>query len=325
MFSIIIPLFNKAPYITKAIESIFSQTFRKFEIIVVDDGSTDTGLEIVLDLIAKFDPSFILFRVVSQNNQGVSTARNNGVKAANYEFIAFLDADDWWAPDYLFEMKQLIDCFPYGALYGSSYYKVKNKQFIRANIGVEAKFESGPINYCAVYSKTMYQPIWTGAAIIRKSIFEFENGFKSSLKLGEDFDLWLRVAMKHKVILLNKPLAFYNQDCELVHRATGGSLYELDQNMLFSDYSAYSSDTYFRQIYEVLALYGLLNYYLVDKHSKQVTDILNGIDWSRHSFKYKMYYLILPKIVVEIWFDFLKIASRMKSIALRFKLLIINV
>src|ERR1035437_6016704 len=159
MFSIIIPLYNKAKYIQKAIHSILSQTFQEYEIIIVNDGSTDNSLEV----ISSCQLSTVNYQLINQENKGVSTARNNGVKLAKYDYIAFLDADDWWEPTYLEEMKALIDEFPDAGIYGSSYYIVKNGNKIPANIGVEKGFERGLINYCRVYAKTMYMPLWTGA------------------------------------------------------------------------------------------------------------------------------------------------------------------
>ncbi|MDO9153916.1 MAG: glycosyltransferase family A protein [Paludibacter sp.] len=322
MFTVIIPLYNKAAYVEKAIRSVLHQTYQEFELIVVDDGSTDDPLPPKGGSIAERleDRSFTphlggwggKVRVIKQQNQGVSVARNNGVKAAKYDYIAFLDADDWWEPTYLEEMKSLMDEFPEAGIYGSSYYKVKNGKLIPANIGVESDFERGCINYCKVYAKTMYMPLWTGATIISKSIFESEKGFKPTLKLGEDFDLWIRVAMKYPVAFLNKSLAYYNQDVELQHRAIGEKLYEPEQHMLFSDYGELNNNPDFRILYERLAVYGLLPYYLAGKNKKEVENILSGINWKNHAFKYRLYYTILPKGMVRMWMDFLKVGSILK-------------
>ena len=90
MFSIIIPLYNKEKYIVNTIKSVLNQSFSKFEVIVVDDGSSDNGV----NAVKKIDDSRI--KIITQKNQGVSAARNNGIKNAKYEYIAFLDADDLW-------------------------------------------------------------------------------------------------------------------------------------------------------------------------------------------------------------------------------------
>lgn len=294
----------------KAINSVLSQTYREFELIVVNDGSTDDSLEVVRNLqLSTFN-----FQLLTQSNLGVSIARNNGVKVAKYDYIAFLDADDWWEPTYLEEMKRLIEEFPQAGIYGSGYFLIKNGVKRIATVGVEADFKKGEINYCRTYSNTLCMPLWTGATIIRKTIFESEHGFKPSLKLGEDFDLWIRVVQKYPVVILNKSLSNYNQDVELAHRAIGEKLYEPHEHMLFTDYGALQSNPEFRFLYERLAVYGLLPYYLAGKNKKEVTRILSGIHWKNHAFKYKLYYKILPKSFVQVWITAMKLGSLLKSI-----------
>jgi glycosyltransferase involved in cell wall biosynthesis len=123
VFSIIIPLYNKAPYIAKAIQSVASQTFQEFELIVIDDGSTDDSYSIARQMLDALNPPLGGWGAVHQENQGVSTTRNNGVKLAKFPYICFLDADDWWEPTFLEEMKVLIDAFPEAGIYGSGIIK----------------------------------------------------------------------------------------------------------------------------------------------------------------------------------------------------------
>lgn len=314
MFSIIIPLYNKAKYIEKAILSVLNQSCQEFELIIVNDGSTDGGLEIVnqLFLAHNLTRNNIACTALSQLNQGVSTTRNNGVKNAKYEYIAFLDADDWWESTYLEEMKYLILEFPQAGIYGSSYYKVKNKKLIAAQIGVDPYFDRGLIDYLATYIKSLYMPLWTGTTIIKKSVFEFENGFKPHLKMGEDFDLWIRIAVKHPVAFINKPLGYYNQDVDLANRAVGDKLYRPIEHMLFTDYGELFLSSSFCQLYEILALYGLLPYYLTGTNKKEVECILSKIQWKNHAFKYRLYYRILPKFIIRLWIKFQKIGSLIK-------------
>ncbi len=332
MFSIIIPLYNKAPYIAKAIQSVAAQTFQKFELIIIDDGSTDDSLEKLRVTSYELGISFE-FRVLSsddnnstktkkvrvfqQENQGVSTTRNNGVKLAKFPYICFLDADDWWEPTFLEEMKALVKEFPDAGIYGSGYYKVKNKKLIQANIGIEKGFERGLINYFKVYAKTMYMPLWTGATILKKDIFESENGFRKTLKGGEDFDLWVRIASKFNVAFLNKPLAYYNQDVDLNNRAVGARFLKPEEHMIFTDYGELNENQDFKYLFEILAVYTLLPYYLANKNINQVNAILKDIHWEAHSFKTRLYYLIVPKFIVQIWFRTIKAAVNIKQNILR--------
>jgi glycosyltransferase involved in cell wall biosynthesis len=314
MFTIIIPLYNKAPYIEKAIRSVAAQTFQEFELIIINDGSTDDSFSIAQRALSSLTPPLGGWGAATQQNSGVSTTRNNGVKLAKYDYIAFLDADDWWEPNFLEEMNCLIEEYPDAGIYGSGYFKVRNGNFIPAKIGVKSDFVKGYINYFIIYSKTMWMPLWTGAVVVPKKIFNEMNGFKDELKLGEDFDLWVRIATKYKVAFLNKPLSNYNQDVELVYRAVGEKFYLPNEHMLFTDYGELKGNLDFLLLYEKLAVYSLLPYYLKDKNKNEVDTILSKINWVNHSFKYRFYYKILSKPLVKILIRLQIIGSKIKKI-----------
>jgi glycosyltransferase involved in cell wall biosynthesis len=319
MFSVIIPLYNKAPYIEKALQSVLQQTFRDFEIIVVDDGSTDNGAKIVKNI---FSPHYLAarqlqiplkgFQFISQPNQGVSTARNNGVKAAQGEYIVFLDADDWWNATFLEEMKILIDQFPEAGIYGSSYFKVKDGKNIPAQIGVENGFTIGLINYFQVYAKTLWMPLTSISVVIPKDVYTQENGFNPNIKLGEDFDLWVRIASKFPVAFLNRTLAYYNQDIDKKNRAVGDKFYRPREHFLFSDYQLLQTNEDFKFLYDRLTLYGLLPYYLRGINAVETDEILKKVNWEEQEFKYRLYYKILPRTIVKNYFSFLKVLYQIK-------------
>jgi len=182
------------------------------------------------------------------------------------------------------------------------------------NIGVEEGFSQGYINYCQVYAKTMWMPLWTGAVCIPKKIFDIENGFKPNLKLGEDFDLWVRIAFKHPVAFLNKPLAYYNQDVDVKNRAVGMRFYKPEEHMLFTDYDDMMKNEEFRFLFERLALYSLLPYYYNKINKEEVKNILLQIkNWKRHEIKYFVYYKILPKGVLKKYFQLMEILYQVKT------------
>ena len=122
-FSVIIPLFNKAPYVKKALESVSDQSFRDFELIVVDDGSTDDSLSVAKSVL---EGSAIDYQLIHQENAGVSTARYNGVATSHGDYICFLDADDRWTSSFLERMDVLIREYPNAGIYGTNYYIVKH-------------------------------------------------------------------------------------------------------------------------------------------------------------------------------------------------------
>ena len=215
-FSVIIPLYNKALYVAKAIQSVLAQVFTDFELVIVDDGSKDDSAEIA----SKHIENHSNCRLIRQENAGVSMARNNGVAASHGDYLCFLDADDWWEPTFLEEMSKLIEEFPDAGIYGTSYTIVnetKHKTRV-APIGVDSGFEKGYINYCQVYAKTLAMPLWTGAVSVPRSVFDEMGGFPKGVKLGEDFMLWIHIALKYKVAFLNKSLAYYNQDVDAANR-----------------------------------------------------------------------------------------------------------
>lgn len=299
MFSVIIPLYNKASYIKNAINSVLAQTFNEFEMIVINDGSTDNSLEEASQIVDS------RLKIITQENSGVSTARNNGVKLAKYPYICFLDADDWWEPTFLEEMHQLIENYPNAGIYGTNYYIVKNGKNRIAPIGVPEGFKDGEIDYCQVYAKTLCMPLWTGAVCIPKSVFDEEKGFKPTLKLGEDFDLWIRVAIKHKVVFLNKPLAFYNQDVEMANRCViDNKIYSPSTHFIFNlDYlSKQEADNKtLKNLLDNLRAYTLLRYHLQQAHIKEYKREVNKVDFSNQPLSVQMQYT-LPVWVLKQYY-----------------------
>lgn len=294
MFSVIIPLYNKAPYVAKAIESVLGQTYRDFEVIVIDDGSTDQSLEVA----KTFENKSIT--IISQPNSGVSTARNNGVKLAKYPYICFLDADDWWHPTFLEEMKRLITDFPDAGIYGSGYYIVKNGQERIAPIGVSQGFERGIIDYCEVYAKTLCMPLTSISVVIPKHIFDEEKGFKSQLKFGEDFDLWIRIALKYKVILVNKPLAYYNQDVDVNNRGVAmHKIYSPVNHFIFNLDYLYDSEKNnhrLKILLDKLRVYILLKYRMQRAFPKEYSAEIKKVDFSVQPLGVRLQYYL------PVWF-----------------------
>ena len=143
-FSVVIPLYNKASYLCKSIESVISQAYNDFECIIVDDGSTDSSAEIADGYSAKYQN----VRVVHQQNSGVAIARNKGVKESLGDYICFLDADDWWDPNFLLSVNETITKIPDAGIYGTNYYYYKHgKKEVRVNI------TTGVFDYFKEYSK----------------------------------------------------------------------------------------------------------------------------------------------------------------------------
>lgn len=312
-FSVVIPLYNKAPYVAKAIESVLMQSFVDYELVVMDDGSRDDSFAVALEAIDGHSKCH-LYR---QNNQGVSMARNNAVDLSQGRFLCFLDADDWWEPTFLEEMDKLVKEFPDAGIYGTNYTIVNETRHKTrvASVGVEEGFEKGYINYCQVYAKTMYMPLWTGAVCVPRVVFEEMRGFPAGIKLGEDFMLWIRIALKYRVAFLNKPLAYYNQDVEGVNRGVG-RLHTPKEHMLWNlslleDEEKHNLD--YKQLVDNLRTYSLMPYFVSKEYRLNAIRELDKVDWNRQPVEVrKRYHKPIIWLKTELWLR--GIGSRLKQL-----------
>lgn len=312
-FSVIIPLYNKSPYVAKAICSVLSQTFADYELIIVDDGSSDNSADIALQAIEGQGNC----RLIKQDNAGVSMARNNGVAASQGECLCFLDADDWWEPGFLAEMSKLIEEYPDAGIYGTNYTiinETKHKTRV-APIGVEPGFEKGYINYCQVYAKTLTMPLTSITVAIPRLVFDEMGGFPKGIKLGEDFLLWIHIALKYKVAFLNKPLAYYNQDVDSLHSGTHKKSYDPNTFMTFhfdqfKDDEARNLDL--KMLLDRIRVYTLMNFRKHNLYPERVHNEISKVDFSNVDSKYKFYYHA-PCWIVNAYFRVLSLLSQIKQ------------
>ena len=310
-FSVIIPLYNKGPYVSKALASVNAQTFRDFELVVVDDGSTDDSF-----MVAKYtmDSVEVEHKLISQENAGVSTARNNGVSASHGDYICFLDADDWWAPTFLERMDWLINEYPEAGIYGTNYYYVKNG---RQRVCVTTA-ETGYINYCKVYAEKLQMPLWTGAVCMPRRIFDEFGGFRTHLRLGEDFDLWIKVALKYKVAFLNEALSFYFQDADAAWRLVG-RLHDPQAHMLWNlEYleEEEKSNPDYKRLIDNLRTYSLLPYYLSKQYHDAAKRELAKVDWEKQPGPVRKQYK-MPAFFLRSKQAFMKSGSFLKQWVIR--------
>lgn len=202
MFSIIIPLYNKESSIYNTIQSVLNQTFRKFEVIVINDGSTDKSYEIVKN----FEDSRI--KIINQLNKGVSAARNRGIDLAQYEWIAFLDGDDEWYPSKLAEYNVNFSKFPQSnwGFAGYNFFRNGNLKKKILFTSPTSKLEN------VIESLELGLKIHTSSVVIRK-FFLVENNIKFSLGINssEDREVWIKCACCDKnPVYINKCLSKYN-------------------------------------------------------------------------------------------------------------------
>lgn len=206
-FTVVIPLYNKQDYIADTLKTVFAQTFTNFEVIVVNDGSTDNGGTIV----KTFNDDRLTY--IETVNRGVSAARNTGIDAATGTLIAFLDADDYWLPGHLKELYDLYHQYPQSGILASRYF-IKNPAL---NNYVKPVFKDIADDYKGIVphlfgSSLNYRITWTSALAVPKSVLSESCGFSEHVTHPEDIEMWIRIAIKYPVTIGNQYTAIYNYE-----------------------------------------------------------------------------------------------------------------
>lgn len=185
--SVIIPTYNRADLLRQAIRSVLLQTYDNFEIIIVDDGSTDNTSAVV----GSFSDDRI--RYFWQENQERSAARNNGIREARGEYLAFLDSDDVWLSDRLAIQTKLLECHSQSPLAHGKYLRIDENNALVSPM--EAYHRSNDIEV-RDYSQDLELGCCVGilTVLVRRSAFEAVGGFDQQLSLAEDWDMWLRIS-----------------------------------------------------------------------------------------------------------------------------------
>lgn len=277
MISVVIPLFNKQDSIKSTIESVLAQSLKDFELIVVDDGSTDGSL----DSIKTINDSRI--RLIEKQNGGVSSARNEGIRNASYEYVAFLDGDDLWDSDYLKEIVHLTENFPEAGIMGTSYYITHNGQKTIASKPLEDGF-FGIIDN-AFWDKGHL--FWTSAVCCKKSALEEVGMFDERIAYGEDLDTWWRIMLKYPAAFSNNPLAEYRMDECNRAMTRKKPLEKMHINYLEKYADARKNNDAFRHFIDKECMWWLFKYALEDKHNPDVLRILSQIDLSEYKYSFR--------------------------------------
>ncbi|WP_404297322.1 glycosyltransferase family 2 protein [Halomonas sp.] len=195
--SVVIPLYNKAYSVERAILSVLNQEEPPKELIIINDGSTDGSESIVKGLMGNDAKNII--GLVSQYNKGVASARNLGASICKSEYICFLDADDYWRPDFIVKMKELINDFPDANLYCLRHEVVRNggKPF-KPKHGCKSGFRGYVDDFFRASSKG--EVANSSKVCVKKSTFTNVEGFPSGIVSGEDLQLWIELALEGPVV-----------------------------------------------------------------------------------------------------------------------------
>lgn len=213
-FSVVIPLYNKEPHIADTLNSVLAQTYPNFEIIVVNDASTDGSLAVV----KQFSDKRIQIVEREEPGPGGYAARNRGIKEAEHTWIAFLDADDVWDPSFLEKMKSVIEENSNAGFFSSGWFESTKSTGKVLNNYSQKYGHSGPhkIDFTAFLKRSIQNlgPVWSSVAIVRKDLIE-EAGFfpENKCRFGGDIDTWFRIMYKGDLLVINPvPLATYNKE-----------------------------------------------------------------------------------------------------------------
>lgn len=221
LVSVVIPTYNYAHFVSQAIQSVLDQTFRDFEIIVVDDGSTDDTFQVVSPF---GDP----VRYIRQANRGPNAARNTGIRTSTGKYVALLDADDLWLPHKLESQIPLIEADPEVGLVYASMYLFDSETGAIVDWHPPSRCRQGHV----LRQLYMDQFVPSPTPLIRRKVFDEVGYFDESVVSPDDWEMWLRIAARYKFAFVREPLAMYR-----VHASIAGSkhydLYEMEMLAFF--------------------------------------------------------------------------------------------
>jgi glycosyltransferase involved in cell wall biosynthesis len=215
-FSVVIPLYNKRPHILRSVNSVLGQEFKDFELIVVDDGSTDGSVNELLNINDK------RLKIISKENGGVSSARNRGIEESIGEYIAFLDADDEWEKDFLSTIISLIHRFPNAGIYTTAYKNKTEEQDLEVIDFGFVNFEGIIQNYFNLIAQSGRSVNNSSNSVIKKDLLNSSKLFDEQMRHYEDHLVWYTIALKYPVVYSSKVGANIYKDAQNRSSAFGG-------------------------------------------------------------------------------------------------------
>lgn len=298
MISVVIPLYNKEKYIVNTLQCVINQTYSDYEVIIVNDGSTDHSQQVVGDYIqsaiinSDSNKSPIInyksqIRLVSQPNGGVSSARNRGIQEAKGEYIAFLDADDLWEPQYLQTVSDLVQRYPSAVLYvigsGAIY---RGKKY-----GNEQNQPEG-----------LYEQVWLdnpcfspSACVVKREALLQIGGFDERMAFGEDLDVWWRLLLIGSVAYDKRILSWYLTDAEDSAMTKPKPLEKHIPYYIDKYAEARQNNVHFRHFFDREMVYRLYPYLFDPKYHKEAKRLSRKLDYSQ--LKWTMHFrMVCPHL-----------------------------
>ena len=208
-FSVIIPLYNKENYIARTIESVLAQKYSNFELIIVNDCSTDNSLEIAKTIK---DPRIKILE--HEKNKGLSASRNTGIANSTCEYLAFLDADDIWKPEFLDKIDFLITTYSDASLFATNYeVLLQNGKRISHEFGITNGNDHGIVSNFFKDNLTQTTYIPSGLAV-KRCVFEEIGNYDETITYSEDVDFNIRANANYKMAYYNEPQVIYTMASE---------------------------------------------------------------------------------------------------------------
>lgn len=206
LFTVVVPVYNKEKLISSCLDSILKQNKLPSKVIIINDGSTDNSIDIVNEYTRKAPA---LFDLIHQSNMGVSYARNTGLKLAKTKYVAFLDADDYWKPDFLEKMFFLIEKFPRASMF-SSFHEIHDSD--GNSYSPYTKYIDGFMGYIDYFKDSIKVPVINSSkVIVVRSHAILTGGFPEKVTLTEDLSFWFDMAIHYPVAHVNLNLVIVNQ------------------------------------------------------------------------------------------------------------------
>ena len=298
-FSVVIPLYNKEQSVVKTLDCVLRQTYADYEVIIVNDGSTDESFRVVQEFINTRSLQST-WHVIDKGNGGVSSARNRGIMEAHADYIAFLDADDYWDPTYLAEQYQMILDFPDAVMLSTGWGYICNDQ--------KKEIQHHPQNYRGYISDYWSQKKGTNiffvcVCVIRRSVFHEIQPYDENMKYGEDLDMAYRIILNYNVAFNSKILGYYRQDAE--NRAMN-KVIPLDSHLIsyMDKYAIYrKNNDSFRRYFDTLCVSTAYPYLFHESTQKQAREIMRkcSVRDLKWSVKLMVYFPFLYRILLRYY------------------------
>lgn len=294
MISVVIPLYNKAQSITHTLDSVLAQTYTDYEVVIVNDGSTDGSDKVVEDYVKSAITNHKLqIRLIHQPNGGVCSARNRGIREAKGEYVALLDADDLWDKGYLAEQVKMIHDFPEAAMWGINFAEVTdgNKLVRKLATGHPDGYRGYVEHYFEIQGRVS-DLFCSSSVVIRKEVFDKVGYFDERIKYTEDNDMWWRIIASYPVAFYDRYMAFYQFDAE--NRALKRKITLRNDMPFYIDKyvgSQFQQNKVFYQWVNRYSAQWIARYYFEDKSQRDDARIAaKKLDYTVLPAKYKLYF-----------------------------------